>query len=819
MYDYLRVLYGRIGITLCHKCGSEVRKDTPQSTGQFLMDECIEGDKLYVLFPLQQHNKHTLNEEIENIKAQGFFRVVLRGSDDILDLNENALPKKTALADVFVLADRLIMRKDDPDMRLRLIEALETAFLHGGKRCMVRNLTTMRTDMQVLHFSGEYECAQCSIVYKEPNPRLFSFNNPLGACPTCEGFGRSMGIDEDLVIPNRGKSLSDGAILPFQTLGQTIHQRELIKVAIQKGISTTKPIHAFTESEMAFLWQGADSYLGIRGAFAQLEEQMYKVQNRVFVSRYRGYTKCPSCNGTRLRRSARQVFVGGQSLPHVVGMTIANAKQWFATLTLTDYQEQIVGRVLKEIRARLDVLYDIGLGYITLDRLAHTLSGGETQRINLATSIGSALVGALYVLDEPSIGLHPHDTERMIRIMKKLRGLGNTVLVVEHDEDIMRSADMIIDIGPKAGEHGGTVVFQGTPDELIADQTTLTGKYLSGTQSITIPQERVKGNGTFLSIHGARQNNLKGDRVDIPLGCMTVITGVSGSGKSTLVHSVLHSGLLRKRGQPVSEVGIHDSITGDDNIAHIEMVDQSPIGKSPRSTPATYTKSFDFIREVFANTQAARQLGWKPGHFSFNVPGGRCDMCEGDGMMKIEMQFLADVYLECESCKGTRYKKEAQNIMYRGADGIGKSIVDVLAMTVDEAVQFFAHEKRVVSRLKVLQDVGLGYIRLGQPGTTLSGGEAQRIKLATYLQETSSAHTLFIFDEPTTGLHFHDIATLLKCFRQLVNKGHSLVIVEHNPDVMKSANWIIDMRPEAGEHGGSVIATGTHELVATVKGS
>ncbi len=819
LYDYLRVFYGRIGTTKCHNCGSVVRKDTPQSTVQVLMDESIEGDKLYVLFPLSAHEKHTLAEEIENIKAQGFFRLVLRGSDDILDMNEITLPKKTVLGDVFVLADRLIMRKDDPDMRLRLTEAIETAFLHGGKRCMVRNLTTFRADMQMKYFSSEYECAECSIVYKEPNPRLFSFNSPLGACPTCEGFGRSMGIDEELVIPDRRKSLVDGAIHPFQTPMHSMHQHELLRVAHKHDISITKPIQSFTTQEMQFLWEGRDSYIGIQKFFALIEEQVYKVHYRVLLSRYRGYTRCSSCGGARLRRSARQVFIHEKSLPEIVTMTIDTAEEWFRGMTLTDYQEQIVGRVLKEIMARLAVLRDIGVGYLTLDRLAHTLSGGETQRINLATSIGSALVGALYVLDEPSIGLHPRDTERMIRIMHRLRGLGNTVIVVEHDEDIMRSADMIIDMGPRAGEHGGTLVFQGSPQEIMTSADTLTGEYLSGRRSIPIPSVRSAGHGTMLTLHGARQNNLKGDRVDIPLGCMTVITGVSGSGKSTLIHDVLYNGLLRKRGQPVSDVGAHDSITGDDTIIYIEMVDQSPIGKSPRSTPATYTKSFDFIREVFSATQSARQLGWKPGHFSFNVPGGRCERCEGDGMVKVEMQFLADVYLECESCKGTRYKKEAQTILFRGADGIGKSIVDILKMTVDEAIQFFAHEKRIASRLQVLHDVGLGYIRLGQPGTTLSGGEAQRIKLATYLQETTTAHTLFIFDEPTTGLHFDDIAKLLQCFQRLVTKGHSLIIVEHNPDVMKCADWIIDMGPDAGSAGGSVVASGTPETVAMVEAS
>ena len=809
VYDYMRLLWGRIGETYCHVSGKLVRKDTPESSLGEIRSATKPDERLYILFPLQNHDEHSLQDEIDNIKQQGFFRVVLKSADTILDLNTDNLPAETLKSDVFVLVDRIIFH-DDPDVQTRLSDSLELSFVQGAGRCVVRNIST-QTD---LRFSNIYECATSGIVYDEPQPRLFSFNNPLGACPTCEGFGRTMGIDEDLVIPNKQKSLADGAVQPFQTPSHGKYQETLLDEGKKRGININKPVSALGPTEFAFVWNGGGKYAGVKGFFKMIEDNYQKMHYRVLMSRYRGYTRCHDCGGSRLKLSARQTFVGGQNIPAVVNMTLEEAYSFFKNLQLNNFQTAIAERILKEITVRLELLNRMGLGYLTLDRLAHTLSGGEVQRINLATSIGSSLVGALYVLDEPSIGLHPRDTERMISVMERLRNLGNTVIVVEHDEDIMRRADMLVDMGPRAGELGGEVVFQGTHAEILLHEESLTGKYLSGRMEIPVPKQRNKGNGKEIVVKGAHENNLQDIDIRVPLGAMVVVTGVSGSGKSTFVHDVFYNGLLRKLGQPVQSVGKHTNILGAEHIHHVEMVDQSPIGKSPRSTPATYTKAFDYIRELFAMTQASKQLGWKPGSFSFNVPGGRCETCQGDGVVKIEMQFLADIYLECEDCRGTRYKKEAQAIQWRG-----KSIVDVLNMTIDEAVEFFTGEERITSRLETLQKVGLGYMRMGQPGTTLSGGEAQRVKLASHLLEKSAESTLFIFDEPTTGLHFDDIAKLIACFQELVRRGHSLVIVEHNTDVMKCADWIIDMGPEAGQGGGTVVAEGTPEDVAQVEAS
>jgi excinuclease ABC subunit A len=816
VYDYLRLVFGRIGQTYCVEQQALVRKDTPQSALEDIKTTVKPSERLYILFPLPKHADRSLQEELDNITKQGFFRITLPAHRDALvDLNETSIPANTTKDDVLVLTDRLVF-SDEPETLSRLADSLELAFKEGLGTCVVRNISTG----QQWRFSSEFKCSACtcSTVYDEPQPRLFSFNNPVGACPTCQGFGRSIGIDEDLVIPDKRKSLEAGAIAPFQTASQLNYQDALIYAAKKHGIRTSVPVEQLSEAEFRFVWNGAPNkhdYVGVTGFFQMVEEKgTHKMHYRVLASRYRGYTRCADCGGSRLKLSARQVYLGGKTLPALVQMTLEEARDFFSSLRLTAYQETIAGRALEEIRYRLGLLCDIGVGYLTLDRLAHTLSGGESQRINLATSIGSSLVGALYVLDEPSIGLHPRDTWRMMAIMERLRNLGNTVIVVEHDEDIMRRADMIVDMGPRAGEHGGRIVAQGTVNDVMKSSESLTGQYLSGQKSIPIPAQRNPGNGKKLIIREPREHNLKGDTVEIPLGTMTVLTGVSGSGKSTLVHEVLYNNLLRLRGEAVNSVGKCAGILGAEHLVHIEMIDQSPIGKSPRSTPATYTKAFDYIRDLYASTQAARQLGWKSGAFSFNVPGGRCETCQGDGVVKIEMQFLADLYLECEDCRGTRYKKEAHSILYNG-----KSIVDTLAMTVDEAVEFFRAEPRVVTRLQVLQDVGLGYIRLGQAGTTLSGGEAQRVKLASHLQERTGEPTLFIFDEPTTGLHFDDISKLIKCFQQLVARGHSLLIVEHNIDVMKSADWIIDLGPEAGAHGGRIVAAGTPEMIASVEAS
>jgi excinuclease ABC subunit A len=811
VYDYMRLLWGRIGETICHISGKKVRKDTPESALADIQAASAPGDRLYLLFPLADHAERSVEEEIQNIQAQGFFRIVLRGDNTVIDLNNETLPYNVKKSDVFVLVDRIVLRGQDDesyeDFQTRLIDSLELAFSAGVGRCVARNIVSG----EEMRFSAIYECATSGIVYDEPQPRLFSFNNPLGACPVCEGFGRVMGIDENLVLPNKLKSLANGAVQPFQTPAYQEYQEELLREGKKRDIRLDIPVQELSPEEFRFVWHGAGKYVGVKGFFKMIESNNHKMHYRVLMSRYRGYTRCYECEGSRLKLSARQVFVGGKNIPEVVNMTLEEAGRFFYALELTDYQRAIAEPILKEITVRLGLLNKMGLGYLTLDRLAHTLSGGESQRINLATSIGSSLVGALYVLDEPSIGLHPRDTEQMISVMQHLRNLGNTVLVVEHDVEIMRKADMIIDVGPRAGEHGGNIVFQGTPSEIVHSPQSITGKYLSGELSIPVPKKRAKGNGKAIVVRQASENNLKNIDVRVPLGCMTVVTGVSGSGKSTFVHRVFYNGLLRKLGQAVSAVGAHEDIEGFEHISHVEMVDQSPIGKSPRSVPATYTKAFDFIRELFASTQAAKQLGWKAGSFSFNVPGGRCETCQGDGMVKIEMQFLADLYLECEDCRGKRYKKEAQSILWRE-----KSIVDVLEMTIDEAVRFFSGHDRIVSRLEALQKVGLGYMKMGQPGTTLSGGEAQRVKLASHLYEKTGEPTLFIFDEPTTGLHFDDIAKLISCFQELVRRGHSLVIVEHNIDVMKCADWIIDLGPEAGAGGGRIVAQGTPEDIAEV---
>ncbi|MBL7998353.1 MAG: excinuclease ABC subunit UvrA [Candidatus Kapabacteria bacterium] len=804
VYDYLRLLFGRIGTTVCKNCGRTVRRDTPQS----ILDTILrwnEGDRIYILFPLQT-TEEGFEHELQRMMQTGYTRVMIDSTFEIIDLQEDTLPEGTPLADVFVVGDRLILRHDT-DTKSRMFDSIDATYKLANGRMLVRNVTLGVTE----YFSKSYECAFDNTVYQEPEPRLFSFNSPFGACPTCQGFGRSIGIDEDLVIPDSMMTLRRGAIHPYRIQVGTTHQADLMAAAKRAGIPTDTPVASFTREQHDWLWNGDELYGGIRAYFKDLDDKSYKIQNRIMAAKYRGYTRCPACNGSRLRTSARQVFVGGKNIPAIVTLTIEKALEFFNGIELSEHHMMIAGQLLKEIRWRLQLLFDIGVGYLTLDRLAQTLSGGESQRLNLATSLGSSLVGTLYVLDEPSIGLHPRDTDRLVNIMHKLRNLGNTVVVVEHDLDIIKRADRIIDIGPKAGEGGGMVMFNGTVRDLTESRASLTGEYLAGTTSIAIPKNRRKGNGKTLSVINTLEHNLNIKRADIPLGCITAVTGVSGSGKSTLIHDVLYANLKRHFGGYTGHTGRCERIDGIDHIADVEMVDQSPIGRSSRSTPVTYTKAFDAIREVFASTQAAAQLGWKPGHFSFNVPGGRCEACEGAGTVLIEMQFLPDIELECESCRGTRYRRDAQMITYKG-----KSIVDVLAMTIDEAALFFKGTKRVTDRLKILQDVGLGYLRLGQSSSVLSGGEAQRIKLATHLDamQSNMKHILFIFDEPTTGLHIDDVSTLLRCFHRLVEDGHSVLIVEHNLHVVASADHIIDLGPEAGERGGYIVCTGTPEEVA-----
>ena len=710
---------------------------------------------------------------------------------------------------VYVLVDRLALA---PDIRSRLMDSIEICYREGRGEAILEFVPDSSTGMpgERLTFSERFACRKCGTLYQEPEPRLFSFNNPYGACPRCQGFGNTIDFDLDRVIPDKGKSLNDGAIEPwtkprFRQL--VIEMRRFAKV---KGIPLDEPFRDLTAAQREAIIEGdrKEDFVGVKGFFAWLERKKYKLHVRVFLSRYRGYATCPECNGTRLRVEARAVKIAGRSITEVCQMTVKEARPFFESLQLSPSETTIAEKVLEEIQQRLRFLDEVGLDYLTLDRLTSTLSGGETQRIQLATSLGSNLVGALYVLDEPSIGLHPRDTNRLIQILKGLRDLGNTLLVVEHDPDTMLAADNILDLGPGAGEHGGNLIFAGTRDQMLADPRSLTGRYLRGDLRIPVPARRRKPQGKFLRIYGARSHNLKNIDLMIPLGLLVAVTGVSGSGKSTLVYDVLYKALqARRTGGNWKECC--ERIEGDAGLNGVEMIDQSPIGRTPRSNPATYMKAFDPIREVFAATPEARKRGLSPGHFSFNIPGGRCEACQGDGTVTVEMRFLADVELICEECRGTRYKSSVLDVRYKE-----KNIHDVLQMTVREALTFFAPYPKVTSRLRVLEEVGLGYLRLGQSATTLSGGEAQRLKLAAHLTRQENKGVLYIFDEPTTGLHFDDIQKLLTAFRKLMDGGASVLIIEHNLDVIKSADWIIDLGPEGGDAGGRVVAAGTPEQVA-----
>jgi excinuclease ABC subunit A len=806
IYDYLRLLYGRIGITICRSTGKIVKKDSAETVLEELM-KWKDDDKLYILFPLDLNSKNQA-ELFKYIKESGFFRAVTDDSDEIIDLD--SLESLTALAgkNIYILVDRLVLKHDE-ETKSRMIDSLELAFRSGSGRIAVKNLTRS----QFRKFSNLFEDPESEIIYVEPEPRLFSFNNPYGACPTCQGFGRNIGIDEDLVVPDKSKSIRRGAIHAFKGLTYSSFQRDLIKIAPKYKIPIDEPYSMLNEEQLRIIWDGVNGYLGINGFFSMLEQENYKVQNRVMISRYRGYTTCKACGGSRLRTSARQVFVNGKNIPELIKMPLDKFLQFIESFQLSSYDEKVAGQVVAEIIWRTRLLVEIGLEYLTLDRLTHTLSGGEAQRINLSTALGSSLVGTLYVLDEPSIGMHHRDTQRLINILYKLRNLGNTIIVVEHDPDIIKKADNIIDMGPKAGEHGGEVCYSGNFENLLNDPESLTGQYISGIKRFTIPQRRKVNHGNEIVILNPREHNLKIDEVAFPLNVMTVVTGVSGSGKSTLVHDILYTALKKIKVGYDGKTGSYSEIRGYAIIDDIQLVDQSPIGKSSRSTPATYTKAFDAIRDIYSTTQISKQMGYKPGYFSFNVPGGRCEVCEGEGIVRVDMQFLSDVHLECESCKGSRYKKEIRNVTFNG-----KSIIDILDMTVDDAFNFFEPVSKVTRKLKVLQDVGLGYLRLGQPSTMLSGGESQRIKLANHL-DSNANHTLFIFDEPTTGLHLDDISKLLDCFDRLVKAGHSIVIIEHNMNVIASADWIIDLGPEAGAEGGQLVATGTPEHIAKFENS
>jgi excinuclease ABC subunit A len=835
IYDYLRLLYARIGKTFCPKCGREIKKDSVHSVVDRILQE-TDGSKFYVMFPMHDHEGKTVAQELEVLKKRGFFRIVIH--EELVEINDaekidQLLKEKKQLSEkrknnlkvlqpikpfaegklstnnkkkIFVLVDRYVLRKNEQQSLHRLADSIQTAFVEGDGYASVLNLETKET----ISFSQHFECPADKIRFEEPEPHLFAFNSPIGACKKCQGFGRSIGIDMDLVVPDKEKSLKEGAVVPWTTPKSQENLRDLSRIAFDAGVPMNVPFRKLTDEQLNIVLNGyGRQFDGINGFFKMVERKAYKIQYRVLLSKYRGYTTCDECGGSRLRKEALYIKIGNKHIGEVVSMSVERADEFFQQLKFSDFELSVAKRILEEIRKRLRYLVDVGVGYLTLDRLSSTLSGGESQRINLATSIGSSLVGSIYVLDEPSIGLHPLDNDRLIAILKRLRDVGNTVLVVEHDADMMRAADQIIDMGPKAGERGGEVVFQGTFSETIAAEKSLTGKYLSGKMMIPVPPMRRRKTKETLYVKNAFQHNLQNIDLEIPLKMFVCITGVSGSGKSTLVHNVLGDGIKKRLNGHTGRLnGVHD-ILGWEKVHNLEVVDQSPIGRSPRSNPVTYLGIFDLIRDLLAKTPMAKLHGYQPGFFSFNVPGGRCDVCEGDGLQKVEMQFMADLYLTCESCHGKRYKKEALEIRWNG-----KNVDGILDMTVEDAIEFFskhADGKKVSQKLQVLDDVGLGYLRLGQAATTLSGGEAQRIKLAAHLVEKREGHTLFIFDEPTTGLHFDDIAKLLKCFTALLTAGNSLLVIEHNLDVIKCADYIIDMGPGGGENGGRVIATGTPE--------
>ncbi len=798
IYDYLRVLYARTGHTFCYSCGKEVKKDSPQDIVNKIKT-FPGGSKLYILFPISPQTK-SLKEELKRLKESGFFRALKKGSNEIIDFEQQEIHSNLLNEELYILSDRVVFQNND-DTISRIADSVETAFGMGNGRVIIRDITNNKD----YKFSSIYECSDCEIVYQEPSPQLFSFNNPLGACPHCQGFGRTIGWDEGLVIPDTSKSFEEGAIHPLRTDSMQSILFDILGNLKKLGIPTNKPYMQLSEDEKKIAWDGKGKFKGINGFIQYVNDNNHKVQYRIMAARYRGYTTCKICGGSRIRTSARQVYIQGMNIPKLIELPIDEVLQFFQELKLNEYESKIATQVVQEIIRRLNLLVQIGLGYLTLSRMTQTISGGEYQRINLAAALGSSLVGTLYVLDEPSIGLHPQDTGKLISILKKMRDIGNTIVVVEHDLDIISAADYIIELGPKSGFEGGEVIFSGTVDELWKSNQSITSDYLNGRKRIQSFSKQIPSSRKII-IHNPRENNLKMPYVEFPLNCITAVTGVSGSGKSSLVFDVLYSGVKKLRGENTGFISHFEKITGTEFINSIEIVDQSSIGKSSRSTPATYLKAFDAIREIFANTQLAKQFGLKPGYFSFNVPGGRCEVCEGDGYVNIDMQFLADVKLVCESCGGTRYKKDTLNFKYKN-----KSIVDVLNMSVDEAMEFFDDEPAVTKKLSVLQEIGLGYLKLGQPATVLSGGEAQRLKIAEFLNSRTSSNNLLIFDEPTTGLHLDDIAKLFNAFQRLVSEGHSLIIVEHNLEIIKNADWVIDLGPGAGKQGGNLLFAGTTE--------
>jgi excinuclease ABC subunit A len=854
IHDYMRLLYARIGRTFCRQCGEEVVRETAEIVARRLndlapgtrvmigfqipvvaipaapakeaaadidaVDDLFEGDEApNGPNPESRIPNPGIEETLNTLQRRGYGRLLVDGRAVAFDELDRASLKDRTTLDVIV--DRL---RIEGDLRSRLTDSIETSYREGGGAAFAivlhdaaqepTNPESRIPNPDRIEFSERFECRTCSIAYETPQPRLFSFNNPFGACPTCHGFGNIIELDMDLVVPDSSKSINQGAIEPWSKPHYRAQLAELKRAARKTGVRLDVPWSALTADERTFVIEGHGAYDGIRGFFRWLERKKYKVHVRVFLSRYRGYLACPDCGGARLRREARDVRVGGRTIDTVSALTVREAQQFFADLQLTEKEGAVAEKVLREIRRRLSFLANVGLDYLTLDRLSSTLSGGESQRINLATSLGSALVGTLYVLDEPSIGLHSRDNRRLIDILQQLRDQGNTVLVVEHDEDMIRVGDHIVDIGLGAGEQGGKVVYSGDYQGLLQESRSLTAKYLRNELAIPVPSARRRGLSHKIRLKGAAEHNLKDIDIDIPLNALTCVTGVSGSGKSTLVHDVLYAAIKRAKGDWDRRVGTFRELQGLEYITDVVLVDQTPIGRTPRSNPVTYLKAFDPIRELFALTKDARARGLTASHFSFNVPGGRCEACQGEGEVRVEMQFLADVFVPCEQCDGMRFKPQVLEVRYKG-----KTVHQVLEMTVREALAFFSTSPKVLRRLQVLDEIGLGYLRLGQPATTLSGGEAQRIKIAAHLASFGGERLLYILDEPTTGLHFDDIAKLLAAFKKLVEAGHTLVVIEHNLDVIKTADYLIDLGPEGGEAGGHVIATGTPEQVAQVERS
>jgi excinuclease ABC subunit A len=825
IYDYLRLLFARCGQTFCIKCGTEVKRDAPDGIADRVL-ALAPGRRFYVLYELKiasavppeskkravkkrsvEPQRDALRMALVDLQRRGFNRLMQDGRVHEFSSPETLLDVDFAKP-VYVLVDRLSVSSDS---RSRLVDTIEICYREGRGEAILEFIADGAGNRaERLAFNERFECKNDGTQYQVPEPRLFSFNNPYGACPRCQGFGNTIDFDLNLVVPDPSKSLDDGAIEPWTKPRFRVLFQDMKKWARGRGIPTNVAWRHLTAEQKRFVLEGdpENDFDGVKGFFAWLERKKYKLHVRVFLSRYRGYALCPECGGTRLRAEARAVRVAAMAITDVSKLTVKEARIFFADLKLSELQQAVADKVLEEIRTRLQFLDEVGLDYLALDRLTSTLSGGESQRIQLATSLGSHLVGALYVLDEPSIGLHPRDTQRLIDILKSLRDLGNTVLVVEHDADTIQAAGHILDLGPGAGELGGKLLFEGTYQELLDDPKSITGRYLSGELRIPVPNSRHKPAGKFLRLHGTSLHNLKNVDLMLPLGTLVVVTGVSGSGKSTLVHDVLYRALVAKKNGG-SEKEFCDRLEGDDHVREVVIVDQSPIGRTPRSNPATYMKAFDAVREVFADTPDSKRRGYSAGHFSFNVPGGRCETCQGDGTVTVEMQFLADVELICEECRGTRYKSSVLEVQYHG-----KNIHDVLQMTVREALAFFVNIPKVTTKLRVLNEIGLGYLRLGQSGTTLSGGEAQRLKLAAHLTLVNNQGVLYILDEPTTGLHFDDIAKLLAAFRKLQESGASLLVIEHNMDVIKSADWLIDLGPDGGDQGGKIVATGTPEQVA-----